>query len=679
MSRPNRPQRKVSQTLAALRSREEQETLLGEEEVASDDGCVREPNTPVPGIFAENPHADLEVYKNIHRIRRLVLASIDDPYSSSQLREPRLNVLIVRPLVDRLYDPDDCSIVYCLLVNRARFLREQQYHSHAHTVNTTRADLCELVAAKILRRHDEETPGRQGLLLLANIMVAGFEPFQNAPPQIVREHSMSFERKVHRRMGYERLLAALEIAIISESKFLLSGSAAQKVVDAVNRGRIVYTPNTWIDIIPDHYKHKNVSLYDPRKANILNQYRLVVPRTRNIIEIVQFLVLLVLYILTMFYRDHTRWTVYEICFIIYGGGWCLDEFASILEHGWQVHTQNLWAFLDVSFLFIYLAFFFVRMHGAIIGNIAQGRHAHDILAISAPILITRLAFNLMPENLLFISLRAMMGEFVVLTLLAGWCFVGFLLALMWLEAGNHHLRHSADAPRAVDISKWLLWIWFGLDGTGLDVAPQFHFFLGPLCMILFAFLGNTLFVTIVVAILSNTFSKIAVNASSEIQFRRAVLTFEGVKSDALFSYRPPFNLLAILILVPLKHILTPRWFHKINVFAIRVLNAPILLLIALYERRYLWKPVRRGATVNNGPSKRGFFWSMRGAFSVHGDIQQVFDHEPPQEIVDEIEEEEDLENAVLEHSFQRPNEAINGAVRKRRFSQMTTVPHDDEI
>jgi hypothetical protein len=34
----------------------------------------------------------------------------DDPYTLDQLLGPRINVSVVRPLVDRLYDPDDCSI-----------------------------------------------------------------------------------------------------------------------------------------------------------------------------------------------------------------------------------------------------------------------------------------------------------------------------------------------------------------------------------------------------------------------------------------------------------------------------------------------------------------------------------------------------------------------------------------
>lgn len=82
-------------------------------------------------MFAPYPHSELKVYYNIHRyvdmittqnsdqpltpssIRRLILAVIEDPYSTEQLREPRMNVLIVKPLVDRLYDEDDISIGRC--------------------------------------------------------------------------------------------------------------------------------------------------------------------------------------------------------------------------------------------------------------------------------------------------------------------------------------------------------------------------------------------------------------------------------------------------------------------------------------------------------------------------------------------------------------------------------------
>jgi hypothetical protein len=202
----------------------------------------------------------------------------------------------------------------------------------------------------------------------------------------------------------------------------------------------------------------------------------------------------------------------------------------------------------------------------------------------------------------------------------------------------------------------MVWIWFGLDGTGIQRSPDFHWILGPTLMVLFAFLGNTLFLTILVSMLSNTFSVIAANATAEIQFRRAVLTFEGVKSDAIFAYMPPFNIIALVVMLPLKLILNDRQFHKMNVFATRTLNAPLLLLISLYERRTLWRDDRHRH--RPGPPGQGLEWKRRGGrttlwahilklwdfsgFSVHGDIQAVFETEPPRSVLEDIAEEDDL-------------------------------------
>lgn len=89
-----------------------------------------------------------------------------------------------------------------------------------------------------------------------------------------------------------------------------------------------------MDIIPDHYKLKPISLYNPREGPLLDQYRLLVPRTRNILEVFQFLVLLTLYLFVMAERNPNHFTVLEGCFAVYAFGWSLDQFATILEHGW---------------------------------------------------------------------------------------------------------------------------------------------------------------------------------------------------------------------------------------------------------------------------------------------------------------------------------------------------------
>lgn len=166
-------------------------------------------------------------------------------------------------------------------------------------------------------------------------------------------------------------------------------------------------------------------------------------------------------------------------------------------------------------------------------------------------------------------------------------------------------------------------------------------------VVTFAFLGNTLFLTILVSMLSNTFSTIVSNATAEIQFRRAVLTLEGVKSDAIFAYQPPFNILALFVLVPMKFIVSPRWFHKIHVATVRALNLPILLIIALAERRLL-SP--EGEEMQ-GPA-RAWFWE-KWKITNHGDIHSVFDITPPDSVEDDIAVDDELTHHLIRRQFTR--------------------------
>ena len=177
-------------------------------------------------------------------------------------------------------------------------------------------------------------------------------------------------------------------------------------------------------------------------------------------------------------------------------------------------------------------------------------------------------------------------------------------------------------------------------------------------MITFAFLGNTLFLTILVSMLSTTFSHIVTNAPAEIQFRRAVMTLEGVKGDAIFAYPPPFNVLAILLLVPLKFCVSPRWFHKIHVLSVRLINLPILLFIALAERRSL-SPHKQPPTLSPAPSIskshptlkiRRRFWD-RWRITTHSDISTVFEVPLPDSVLSEIAADDDMTRHLIRRQF----------------------------
>ncbi|KAF3061517.1 putative nonselective cation channel protein [Daldinia childiae] len=241
----------------------------------------------------------------------------------------------------------------------------------------------------------------------------------------------------------------------------------------------------------------------------------------------------------------------------------------------------------------------------------------------------------------------MMADFTLLTALAAWCFCGFLLSMVWLAEGRHNI---------VTISKWMLWIWFGLDGTGISRSGEFHWLLGPTLMVTFAFLGNTLFLTILVSMLSNTFGTIVSNATAEIQFRKAVLTLEGVKSDAIFAYQPPFNIIALFVLVPMRFFVSPRWFHKIHVATVRAINLPVLLLIAGIERQLLWSDTELVEyPTEQLPKKRrsrSWFWE-KWRITSHGDIQAVFDIPPPDSVEHDIAVDDELTHHMIRRQFAR--------------------------
>jgi hypothetical protein len=106
-----------------------------------------------------------------------------------------------------------------------------------------------------------------------------------------------------------------------------------------------------------------------------------------------------------------------------------------------VYTQNLWSFLDVTFVFIYWAYLILRFLGWKLGDTNLDEQAFDVLALAAPVLVPRLAFNLLSDNLVFLSLRSMMADFFFLTALSAWCFLGFLLSLLWLGEGAHPILY----------------------------------------------------------------------------------------------------------------------------------------------------------------------------------------------------------------------------------------------
>lgn len=203
-------------------------------------------------------------------------------------------------------------------------------------------------------------------------------------------------------------------------------------------------------------------------------------------------------------------------------------------------------------------------------------------------------------------------------------------------------------------------------------------------MVIFAFLGNTLFLTILVSMLSTRFSNIVNDAPAEIQFRRAVATLEGVKGDAIFAYPVPFNILAFMFLVPLRMCASPRWFHKIHVASVRLVNFPLLLVIALAERRSLWPISAMGPPLSPAPSllkptirTRRRFWE-RWRPTSHSDISTVFEVPPPDSVLNEIATDDDLTRHLIRRQFTPKGPHTEAATQQGQQKQQQTQPQPQQ-
>ena len=110
------------------------------------------------------------------------------------------------------------------------------------------------------------------------------------------------------------------------------------------------------------------------------------------------------------------------------------------------------------------------------------------------------------------------------------------------------------------------------------------------------------------------------NANEEHQFLFAVNTISMVKSDALFSYIPPTNIIGWL-LIPLKYCMPFKSFIRLNRLVIKVTHIPILFSVFCYERLLLsnlaYGPTdlveQRGRTVSKAPVPA---FSIRGPLDV---------------------------------------------------------------
>ncbi|KAG8817003.1 hypothetical protein FRC18_000730 [Serendipita sp. 400] len=377
-----------------------------------------------------------KIWPLIVHIRKDLNDCIDTALSWEQLTASDVNFTIVRPLVLKYASLRNMATVFAFLVVRAHFLSSAEGDlAHAH-IKFTRANLCELLAIKMLRHFAKNH------IELVAVLTVTWNPINGAPREI--------REAVKKRVGgheddLDDSTSALEIAIVTESKHFLSTPLAQTVINDIYTGRVVYTLASNRSLLADNYKQRQIEIYDPRHAPWLDHYRLRVPKYGQILEFISFTMLLLTFLLCLSNKKFDSINLYELIFIIFSLSFALGEYAACREHGWEIYMANMWNGFDNAFIAIFLTYFGLRVKGITSQDDWYSDLAFDIMACGACILFPRLAFFAISNNVVILALRGMIVEFLFFIFIAAICFSGLLFTLwdLGLAAGAWSVKDTA--------------------------------------------------------------------------------------------------------------------------------------------------------------------------------------------------------------------------------------------
>ncbi|KAJ7716736.1 receptor-activated Ca2+-permeable cation channel [Mycena maculata] len=529
-------------------------------------------------LLAPSPEflATVPVFPLIPAIKKDAMKTIDSALTWDQLTDSALNFSVVRPLVLKYAKLKNMAVVYACLVVRAYFLEESDGNLAYAGVMLSRATLCEILAMKLLSHFASNH------IELVAVLTTSWSPLAGAPPEAVEE----VKQVLGSNANVNDAESALEMAISTQAKQFISSPVSQKVVNDIYSGRVVFSTAATRSMLADNYKPRGITIYDSRDAPFLDHYRLRVPKYGAILEFLNFACLLVTLVLCLSNKDHEKVTFWEGLFILFAAAFVLEEYTASAEHGWIIYIANIWNAFDTSFCVVFLCYVGLRINGITYGHLGASAMAFDVLSCGACILFPRLAFFAVSNNVVVLSLRAMIVEFIFFMAIAMICFSGLLFTLWTLAKDGNQDIPEKDKWTLANIAWLMVEIWFGNTYLSFAQAESFHPVFGPFLMTTFAALSNTLLLTILISILSNTVARIDANATQEHLFQFAISTIEGVKADALFSYQPPFNLLALATLKPASYIVTPRTLHSLNVLLIKITSFPILIAIGVYEKYF---------------------------------------------------------------------------------------------
>ncbi|KAF1927950.1 uncharacterized protein M421DRAFT_421149 [Didymella exigua CBS 183.55] len=614
-----------------------------ENEAAQFDGEIydedhdRRRDGPLLPVFSSEFLDRIPIYNNTHDIRTIIVERCETTLSWDQLRSPQVSQFLVKPIQQQIRaEHFSRGALYCLIANCLQFRKEGEANPGNVGVSKTRALLCELLAMRLLKEFSTRE--------LIDALSYDYDPLQGL------EVAAGGANWTRQRQQHARI-SALEIAIRAQAKKFLAHPLVVQQLEAIWAGTIVFhsvadslhrKPDTShskptsdevspgrgpsrrqpppkkanADLPTSALMRRTVTLYDPHDSSLFKLSRLRVPRYRNMFSTLSFGIMLGLFLAVLAEKSDDI-TVLEVVFWFWSAGYMLDEIVGFSEQGFGLYIMSVWNAFDLGILLMFVAYYILRLYGILMPDIRRGvvtSLAYDVLGATAVLLFPRL-FSALDHyqyfSQLLIAFRMMAVDLVaILVLIVIACsgfFVSFSMAFVGKEIGA---RNAAYA---------IFQLLMGFTPAAWDLWGEYNM-LGKALLALFLFMCHFLIVTILITVLTNSFMKIVQNANEEHQFLFAVNCISMVKSDALFSYIPPTNIVGWL-LIPLKFMMPFKTFIRMNRTVIKLTHIPILFTIFLYERLVLSNLAYGPTDLVESRGRPGTASPLAPAFSIRGAVE----------------------------------------------------------
>ncbi|KAF9585716.1 hypothetical protein BGW38_001096 [Lunasporangiospora selenospora] len=382
-------------------------------------------------------------------------------------------------------------------------------------------------------------------------------------------------------------MSALEVAISGRAKHFLSNPLVQEIVT-------IDEPETCLNA--SQQEIRTVSIYDSRNIKFLRLSRLRVPRYKTTFQMVCFSAFIIIYTLVTFAKE-AELTALEVILYVFALSYTLDEFIQLKDSGPSFYFETVWNLFDVPIYIIFLVFMSLRIATFTTESIEMSDFAYDFLACNAVLLWPRL-FAALDHYKFFgtmlIVLRQMMLDAMLFLALSFIFYVGFQQAFYALH----------DNTKTYGEIAWLLLqVFLGSAFLGFEQASELSELFGAPLMV-------------------------SANAQEEFMYLFSVKVMEEVKSDELYEFQPPFNILAGIIVWPCRMLYAPEIVGRVSRGLLRLFYFPELVGIWLFEmlvlkKRPQYMPTRQGQ-INQGSTYGTTFMSGSHPKGASTESQTIF-------------------------------------------------------